>query len=91
MVEHRSKSKSCSVALMGYQTAIFYYESANSHLLKSEKHGQQWPAKADISPPSSPLGHISRGRMSAAQRQKFHTDDIKSVWNPVISTDWMLE
>ena len=48
MVEHRSKSKSCSVAPMGYQTAIFYYESANSHLLKSEKHGQQLPAKTDI-------------------------------------------
>ena len=91
MFEHRSKSKSCSVALMGYQTAILHYESANSHLLKSKKHGQQWPAKTDISPPSSPLGDISQGGTSAAQRQKFHTDDIKSVQNPVISTDWMLE
>ena len=30
---------------------------------------------------------VSRGGTSATQRQKFHTDDIKSVRNPVISAD----
>ena len=29
--------------------------------------------------------------MSATQRQKFHTDYVKSVWNPVISADWMMK
>ena len=36
-------------------------------------------------------GDVSRGGMSATQRQKFHTDDVKSVWNPVISADWMMK
>ena len=27
---------------------------------------------------------VSRGGTSANQRQKFHTDDVKSVWNPFI-------
>ena len=33
-------------------------------------------------------GDISRGGMSVTQGQKFHTDDIKSVWNLVRSADW---
>ena len=33
-------------------------------------------------------GDVSRGGTSATQRQKFHTDDVKSVRNPVRSTDW---
>ena len=33
-------------------------------------------------------GDVSRGGTSATQRQKFHTDDVKSVWNPVRSADW---
>ena len=28
--------------------------------------------------------------MSASQRQKFHTDDVKSVWNLVRSSDWLM-
>ena len=28
---------------------------------------------------------------SATQRQKFHTDEVKSVRNPVISADWTTE
>ena len=36
-------------------------------------------------------GDVSRGGTSATQQQKFHTDDVKSVWNPVISADWMME
>ena len=34
---------------------------------------------------------VSRGGTSATQRQKFHTDDVKSVQNPVISADWTTE
>ena len=34
-------------------------------------------------------GDVSRGgTLSATQRQKFHTDDVKSVRNPVRSADW---
>ena len=36
-------------------------------------------------------GNVSRGGTSATQRQKFHTDDAKSVRNPVRSTDWSTE
>ena len=31
---------------------------------------------------------VSPGGTSATQRQKFHTNDIKSVWNLVRSSDW---
>ena len=31
---------------------------------------------------------VSRGGTSATQRQKFPTDDLKSVRNPVRSADW---
>ena len=34
---------------------------------------------------------VSRGGTSATQRQKFHTDDVKSVQNPVRSADWSME
>ena len=34
---------------------------------------------AEVSPRSSPLRDVSRGGTSATQRQKFHTDDVKSV------------
>ena len=34
---------------------------------------------------------VSRGGTSATQRQKFHTDDVKSVQNPVRSADWWAE
>ena len=42
---------------------------------------------------SSPFatGDVSRGGTSATQRQKFHTDDVKSVRNPVRSADWSTE
>ena len=36
-------------------------------------------------------GDVSRGRTSATQRQKFHTDDVKSVRNPVRSADWSMK
>ena len=35
----------------------------------------------------SATGDVSCGGTSATQRQKFHTDDVKSVWNPVRSAD----
>ena len=37
------------------------------------------------------IGDVSHGGTSATQRQKFHTDDIKSVRNPVRSADWSTE
>ena len=36
-------------------------------------------------------GDVSRGGTSATQRQEFHTDDVKSVQNPVRSADWLTE
>ena len=36
-------------------------------------------------------GDLSRGGSSATQRQKFHTDEVKSVRNPVRSADWQTE
>ena len=46
---------------------------------------------ADVSPRSSPLTNVSRGGTSATQRQKFRTDDVKSVRNPVRSANWSTE
>ena len=36
-------------------------------------------------------GGVSPGGTSVTQQQKFHTDDVKSVQNPVISPDWTTE
>ena len=36
-------------------------------------------------------GDVSQGETSATQRQKIHTDDVKSVRNPVRNTDWSTE
>ena len=36
-------------------------------------------------------GDVSRRGTSATQRQKFHTDDVKSVQNLVRSADWSTE
>ena len=33
-------------------------------------------------------GHFTRKKTSATQRQKFHTDDVKSIRNLVRSADW---
>ena len=52
------------------------------------KHGLR---TADVSPRSSPLRTVSRGGTSVTQRQKFHTDDAKSVRNPVRSANWSTE
>ena len=46
---------------------------------------------ADVSPRSSPLRDVSQGGTSATQCQKFHTDDAKSVQNPVRSANWLTE
>ena len=46
---------------------------------------------ADVSPRSSPLREVLRVGTSATQRQKFHTDDAKSVQNPVRSANWSTE
>ena len=44
---------------------------------------------ADVSPGSSLLRDVSQGGTSVTQRQKFHTDDAKSVRNPVRSAHWL--
>ena len=49
------------------------------------------PAKTDLSPCSLPLGDVSWGGMSATQWQKLHTNQVKSVQNLVITTDWTTE
>ena len=36
-------------------------------------------------------GDVSYGGTSTTQRQKFHTDDVKSVRSPVRSADWSTE
>ena len=36
-------------------------------------------------------GDVSHGETYAIQRQRFHTDDVKSVQNPVRSADWLTE
>ena len=36
-------------------------------------------------------GDVLRGGTSAFQRQKFDTDGVKSVWNPIISAGWTTE
>ena len=46
---------------------------------------------ADVSPCSSPLRDVSRGARSETQRQKFHTDDTKSVWSLVRSANWSMQ
>ena len=56
---------------------IFRYE-----LLKTTEFAK---LKTDVSPRSSPLGYVSRRRTSATQQQKFHTDDVRDVRNPVIN------
>ena len=46
---------------------------------------------ADVSHRLSLLRDISRGGTSATQRQKFDTDDAKTVQNPVRSPNWSTE
>ena len=36
-------------------------------------------------------GDVSHGGTPATQRQKFHTDDVEYVQNPVRSPDWSME
>ena len=51
------------------------------------------PIACEISRFSSLLAaeDVPRGGTSTTQRQKFHTDDVKSVRNPVRSADWSTE
>ena len=32
-----------------------------------------------------------RKEKSVTQQQNFYTDEVKSVWNPVISADWTMK
>ena len=36
-------------------------------------------------------GDVSPGGTSATHRHKFHTDDVKSVRNPIRRADWSTE
>ena len=44
-----------------------------------------------LSPPRHWRGDVSWGGTSATRRQKFHTDDVKYIRNPVRSPDWSTE
>ena len=68
--------------------------TANKSKIKQKGHlncSITQPAKTDLSPCSLPLGDVSRGGTSATQWQKLHADDVKSVQNLVITTDWTME
>ena len=61
---------------------ISYFAHASLYLLACENIRSSWLLVAR---------DVSRGGTSATQRQKFHTDDVKSVRNPVRSADWSTE
>ena len=67
-----------------------YAVSSHSGLIPSEtvykKRGLLWPITRKEN-----FINVSRGGTSATQRQKFHTDDVKYVQNPVRSPDWSTE
>ena len=67
-----------------------YAVSSHSGLIPYEtvykKRGLLWPIARKEN-----FINVSRGGTSATQRQKFHTDDVKSVRNPVRSADWSAE
>ena len=62
-------------------------------LLSSSVHGSVYSVACENIRFSSlfAAGDVSRGGTSATQRQKFHTDDVKSVRNAVRSADWSTE
>ena len=67
-----------------------YAFSSHSGLIISEtvykKRGLLWPIARKEN-----FINVSRGGTSAIQQQKFHTDDVKYVQNPVRSPDWSTE
>ena len=80
----------CHVPLMPYHVNLW-----RSKLLKPSPF-KNLPSNislrtADVSPCSSPLRDVSRGGTSVTQRQKFHTEDAKSVRNPVRRANWSTE
>ena len=69
---------------------------ANSRLLyeaimSTKLHGLQLACENICFSSLFAAGDVSRGGTSATQQQKFHTDDVKSVRNPVRSADWSTE
>ena len=52
---------------------------------------QYFTLTADTSARLSPLRNVSRGGKSAAQRQKFQSDDTKSVQSLVRRANWLTE
>ena len=68
----------CNIAANGLERMLCILSPTNHSWLSLWKH----PFLLALS---------SRGGTSATQRQKFHTDDVKSVRNPVRSADWSRE
>ena len=61
---------------------ISYFAHSSLYLLACENIRSSWLLVAR---------DVSRGGTSATQRQKLHTDDVKSVQNLVRSADWSTE
>ena len=49
------------------------------------------PIPVQRSIPIELRSQLGAGRWIATQWQKFHTDDVKSIWNPVRNADWSTE
>ena len=68
--------------LSSYSSTVFFVFTAVIFIWMSRLRKQPFLLAA---------GDVWRGGKSSTQRQKFHTDDVKSVRNPVISADWTTE
>ena len=84
------KNKIRSRSLAAFTHTLTRLQNKQKQTLVTERKKKTWH-KRHISPHSSPLREVSRGGTCATQRQKFHTDDEKSVRNPVRSANWLTE
>ena len=84
------KNKIRSRSLAAFTHTLTHLQNKQKQTLVTERKKKTWH-KRHISPRSSPLREVSRGGTCATQRQKFHTDDEKSVRNPVRSANWLTE
>ena len=97
---HWSCSRLCSLVHQGNQ--LPYHSKCNCEMDTSQRQIYLFYCSSDFSnilhfPVACKnihfsslfaAGEVSCGGMSATQGQEFHTDDIKSVQNPVKSADW---
>ena len=83
-------SKNASFVMHVGRMRMWIQGSSYSKLIKnrSRSQSQSQPANTSVFSSHFAAGDVSRGGTSATQRQKFHTDDVKSVRNPVRSADW---